>query len=389
MQNLCFDDVVLPSYLSRNRCVLKIVWVWRFKINYLKMRRLYRTLDALKFDLNLINSVWWYSDAYQKKFLKRNIINSIKSWHKEVTQYVERFPKYLNGIRNSMEEQHNIRKMRNELLWKFFDDELRTIWRFPLCKLKNGKWETIMFDEQNLPKCHHTHNLIKKYKENCSEEIKTLYKGNKKEELLKFCFKNLFIGKVTELLSACAILNKKDKKLWEMLLREMSKEMWRVYNVKKFDEMFRFGSWEESFKADRREEYYFWEGSLDEYVYKKDRDTCRVEILKALWKWIDMVEENTWILCCAIDGSWEIIDLPEIKKQKGNVKDWLYVYTNWRWWVVDKLSFNRRPDICRRMWIMSMSVFDGSNQNLKSKCWNDIKTYRLDRAIPENFLFED
>lgn len=345
-----------PNFL-RWECSVRIEWVWAFELNYLEMRELESKVLRMKNFLNLEKR--WKTP---KQYIKENIANSYNQWFHNVKEYISRLLNFLDT-----QVYDDTRKKAQK------EEKLNLIENLKTSELFSSEWMKNFDPDNRFNKSANENNL--KYSKQCRKEVKDLYNNvwPKKfsDKLLEKLNEDLDYDFVLEWISQ---LNKEDTKLGWMIMENLSYELNRVYDKDYFNHFFSENHWSK-YENDF--------GLIDKIKYWNERDQTRVKQLETIWKWIEMIEDKTWLLCCWVDWSWEFIDVEKLKKKfKWEIKSWMYIYSDWNWRI------NEFWDRWNKIWIMSMWVFDWTNTSLSSKEIKDLRTYRLDRKIPENFLFE-
>lgn len=345
-----------PNFL-RWECSVRIDWLWSFELNYLEMRELESKTLRMK-DFLELEKKW----KTPKQFIKENIAIAYNNWYHDVKSYIQKLLNFLDVHCYEDKKKRVYKEEKEKLIEDLNNSELFT-WEW----MKNFNPD----DRYN----KQAESNLEKYSKQCRQEVKDLYKNSSpkkfSEELSKKLNEELDYDFVLEWISQ---LDKEDVKTWWMLIQNLSYELNKIYDQTDFDDFFNETHWH------KYEDDY---GQQDKISYWKDRDAARAKSLETVWKWIEMVEQRTWLLCCWIDWSWEFIDVEKIKKKfKWEIKSWMYIYSDWNW------NLSEYWERWNKVGIISMSVFDGTNPNLSSKEIRDLRTYRLDRKLPKDFLFE-
>lgn len=370
------EKVLLSQNFTRDESCVYLPNVGAVKVNYLLLRELYWTVEKMK---NILGIDGLGKEAIYK-YIEKNIETAYNNGCKNIEDYIARFLNYLNNLIFSDFKKKELQETKSALLEECLKNlpQMQTNYT----RVGDKGEEIIEFDTSKFRANKIAEENLEKYKKQCRDEIKEEYR---KQDSKKFCenvYKNFVDGDTEYILEAVAIIDEEDTKTSGNLLKMVSKDLKRIYNVSDFDN---------SLKSVKRKFYDTETECIDEHAFKKERDLIRVKSLEASWKAIEMLEQNSGLLCCAIDGSWEFIDIEKIKAEHrkkhptgDGIKSWLYVYTDRNGNISSETNFILNPWRYSKVWIMSLSAFAGEHWNV-----SDMKTYRLDRKLPENFLYED
>lgn len=365
------DQIKFSPRFLRNETYISIEWVWYFEINYLEMRE----LEVKVFKMR--NFLWldkkWKTP---KSYIKENIANAFNIWFKDVSEYIQKFLNFLDSQIFEDKKKKSSKEFKMNLLNSLNDSILFSdVWTQDRIRTKKIHWKEIIdFDVED------RHNSQAKfhldfYESQSRQEVKDFYSKSSSKR-----FSDKLVEKMNQehdydfVLEWIACIDKEDKKTWGLLIQNLSYELNRIYDKNHFDYDFD----ELNYDKFTNEEWY-----TDKIWLNEARDSHRIKSLETIWKWIEMIEERTWLLCCAVDWSWEFIDVEKLKKKwKWEIKSWMYLYSDWKWHVSSSINW------WQKIWIMSVWVFDWTNTNLNTREIKDLRTYRLDRKLPNDFLFE-